>query len=135
MSQANVEIVRRAVKSLQEGDPRDVFAQGLAAPNAQFHAARDGVTGARTYVGAEGFIEYHRIWTENFEDWTLRLTDLHDIGDRVLAFAHQVAVGKGSGVSVEMEVGMLITLRDGLITDIRAFTDRAEALEAAGLSE
>ncbi len=130
MSRENVEIVRRAVEIFQGGDPADVFAEGLVAPDAQWHAARN----AGTYVGAEGFVELIGDWTEDFHDYAVRLTDVRDLGDRVLALAHQRGVGKGSGVSVEMSFGMLFTLRDGLITDVRV-VDRAEGLEAAELSE
>jgi hypothetical protein len=47
-----------------------------------------------------------------------------------------VGKGKGSGIEVQQPVADVFTLHDGRV--VRAelgFTDRAEALEAAGLSE
>lgn len=129
----NVETVKRVLGVVQRGG--DAFAlEDLVAPTAQFHAARE-VPGAGTFVGAQGFAEFIRVWTEDFADWTFRLTDVRDVGDRVVVFARQVAVGKGSGVSVEMEFAMLFALPDGLITDVRVYIDRDEALKAVGLTE
>ena len=118
----------------QDDKAGDVFALGLAARDAKWHAAR-GVPGIGTYVGAEGFAELLEGWTAPFQDYTVQLTEVRDVGDRVLAFAHQAAIGRGSGVSVEMDYAMLVTLRDEVIRDVRVIIDRAEAFEAAGLSE
>jgi ketosteroid isomerase-like protein len=41
---------------------------------------------------------------------------------------------KQSGAAVEIPAAHVITLRDGRIVRIQVFLDRAEALEAAGLS-
>ena len=129
-----METVRRTIAILQEGDFGDLFAEGLAAGDAQWHPAPELESGG-TYVGAAGFVEFMDAWTSDFDDWTIELTEVRDGGDRVLAFARQRAVGRGSGVSVEMDFGMLVTLRDGVITDTRAYLDRSEALAAAGLQE
>ena len=118
MSEENVEIVRRAVEAVSAG--ADVFAQGLASTEAQWHAVRE-FPAAGTYVGPEGFAEFIALWTENFDDWTLQVTEAQDAADKVVAFAHQVAVGKASGIRVEMDFALLFTLNDGLITDARAF--------------
>ena len=64
---------------------------------------------------------------------TVRLKDVRGEGDRVVAFAHQRGVGKVSGAPVDMDFAMAFTLRDGQVTDVRAFLDDNEALTAAGL--
>jgi ketosteroid isomerase-like protein len=46
-----------------------------------------------------------------------------------------VGHGAGSGLPVEMEVAHVVTFRDGKIARVDEYYDRAEALEAAGLSE
>ena len=43
--------------------------------------------------------------------------------------------GQGSGVPIEARFYAVYTLRDGRVVRVDEFTDRAEALEAAGLSE
>ena len=39
------------------------------------------------------------------------------------------------GIELELELPNLYTFRDGLVVRIDGFTDRAEALRAAGLAE
>ncbi len=48
---------------------------------------------------------------------------------------HQTAQGKTSGLPFDREFGDLHTVRDGLIVRYVSYWDRADALEAAGLSE
>jgi ketosteroid isomerase-like protein len=55
--------------------------------------------------------------------------------DSVVAFFHQSATGRGSGVPVEQEYAVIYELQDGQLVRMRLYIDRAEALEAAGLSE
>jgi ketosteroid isomerase-like protein len=52
-------------------------------------------------------------------------------GGRVLALGRLVATARESGADVEMDCGWVYTLRDGLITEIRTYTDPAEAVRAA----
>jgi ketosteroid isomerase-like protein len=56
-------------------------------------------------------------------------------GDVVVAVIAMRALGRGSDVPVETEVGFVLEVRDGRIVRDRAFTSRSEALEAAGLEE
>jgi ketosteroid isomerase-like protein len=45
------------------------------------------------------------------------------------------AVGRGSGIEIEARSAAVQGFRDGRISSYRPYTDRAEALEAAGLSD
>jgi ketosteroid isomerase-like protein len=55
--------------------------------------------------------------------------------ERVLVFVHVSVVGSESGIPVEMDAAHEFTIRDGLIVYFKVYGDRAEALEAAGLSD
>jgi ketosteroid isomerase-like protein len=46
-----------------------------------------------------------------------------------------VARGRGSGVPVDQRVFSVLTVRDGKVARIDDHTERADALEAAGLSK
>jgi ketosteroid isomerase-like protein len=70
-----------------------------------------------------------------FDRWTVYCDDFRDLGDRVLALGTVRALGKESGVEVEMPFTVLAKFKDGLVTDFTDFGDREKALEAAGLSE
>ncbi len=139
MSQENVEIVERIVAAFQEGmekgDPGAVLDTGALASDFEWVPDPElaGFTPSR---GREGFVEFMRTWTEDFESWSLqleRLIDAHE--DRVVALALQTALGKGSGVPVELHFGQVYEFENGQVVRIRTFTDPAKALEAAGLSE
>jgi ketosteroid isomerase-like protein len=132
MSEENIEVVRRTVETFAAGD--DVFAEGLVSADSEWHPAPE-LPGVETYDGADGFAEFMTLWTEDFEDWKVRLKDVRGRGDRVVAFAHQEGVGTISGAPVDMDFAMVFTLRDGVVTDVRAFLDDDEALAAAGLTE
>jgi ketosteroid isomerase-like protein len=62
-----------------------------------------------------------------------RFFDVDD--ERVLVFVRVTAIGMASGAPVEIRAAHECTIRDGLLVHFKVFEDRAEALEAAGLSE
>ena len=74
-------------------------------------------------------------FTEHFESVQIRCPDVRDLGDRVLALGTTQAIGIGSGVETELPFTVVAGFRDGRITHFTDFGDRADALEAAGLSE
>ncbi len=65
----------------------------------------------------------------------MRAVKYLDAGDKVVVFHHEVAKGRESGVVVETDTGSVNTIRNGKIVRVRAYMDRRDALEAAGLSE
>jgi ketosteroid isomerase-like protein len=87
-------------------------------------------------AGRDGFVEFVRIWTEGFEEWSIRVERLIDAGnDRVVALTRQTAIGKGSGVPVELYVGQVWELEDGRVARVTNYMTQSDALQAAGLSE
>jgi hypothetical protein len=99
-----------------------------------------GFAGPAVYRGREGFVEFMRTWTEDFEDWSIRLERLIDAGnDRVVALLHQWATGKGSGVPVEFALEAIQADRSsssegpdviGVVIDLEAAaTARRDAMD------
>lgn len=140
VSEENVEVVRLIVNGLQtavaRGDLGAVFDlgvdAGVFAADVELMPARE-LTGAATYRGREGLIEFMRTWTEDFEDWTVDLERAIDAADdRVGAVLRQRGRGKGSGAPVELSHGAVFEFRDGRVTRIRLYLKPADALEAAG---
>jgi hypothetical protein len=58
-----------------------------------------------------------------------------DAGDRVLLTSHHRGRGRGSGVQIDTRLYSVYTLRGGKVVQEDEYGHRAEALEAAGLSE
>ena len=133
MSQENVEIVKAVFEALNDGDRERAI--GLAHPEIVLDATRS-VFNPKTYVGRDGL----RQWLADTDDvWDGMHTEQNefiDAGDRVVVIGRLVGKGKGSGVEVGQPNATVLTIRDGLlIRSETGYTDRREALKAAGLSE
>jgi ketosteroid isomerase-like protein len=71
---------------------------------------------------------------EAWESDALQPEEYIDAGDgRVLLVARASARGQGSGVDVELRVGIMWTIRDGKTVRIDYFSSPDDALRAAGL--
>jgi ketosteroid isomerase-like protein len=133
MSQENLEIVRRSILQWNERGVEALVA--VLDPEAEFHPPKESMNPG-VYRGHDGFREYFHRVGEMFEEQRINALEMIDIDeDRV------VAVVRGSGKTphfegeVEVNWAWLITLDDQKATHIRTFTDRSQALEAAGLSD
>ena len=139
MSQENVEVVRRVLEAflagVERGDMGAAFDSEHCVDDAEWIPAPE-VPGPPSYHGRDGFIEFMRMWTEDFDDWSIQVERLIDAGDdRVVAVQHQRAIGKGSRVPVELHFAVVYELRDGRVVRLRNYLDPADALEAVGLPE
>ena len=72
---------------------------------------------------------------EGFDDFEARPLSIEDLGDKVLVNISYFARGRASSVPVALETFALFVMRDGMTVSFRDYDTRAEALEAAGLSE
>jgi ketosteroid isomerase-like protein len=132
MSQKNVEIIRKFVEAFNRED----FSACLEAidPNVEWHPPPD-IPNAAVASGRDALIA-------NFQDWLGAWDEYRSIpeeiiegkDDTVLVFARESGRGKDSGIEVTRRIIGVFELRDGKIIRSRAYLDRTEALEAAGLS-
>jgi len=137
MSQDNVEIVRTAFLDSLNRDPRldESWRDASDFYDENFEYREDpSWPGAGTYRGIEAFRKVTSDYAEAFEEMTLELERTFDAGDCVVAFIRFWARGKG-GAEAEMHQAGIFTVRDGRLASWQVVFDRAEALEAAGLSE
>jgi ketosteroid isomerase-like protein len=139
-SQENVEVMRRMFEEWYAGverdDPGAVFDTEMVADDFEFTLEGFEFDGRSVWRGREGYVEWFRTWTGEFEDWSLQPMRLIDAGhDRVVAITHQSASGRTSGAPVELDLGTIWELKDERIVRARTYRTPAEAFEAAGLSE
>jgi hypothetical protein len=87
------------------------------------------------YYGHDGFHKFWRQVLESFGDVRLDPEEILDLGDRLLVTTRMSGHGTGSGVSIDQQLFQLMIFRRGVIVRQVDFQDRAQALEAAGLSE
>jgi ketosteroid isomerase-like protein len=130
MSQENVEGARRFHDHFDRtGEPLwDVI-------DDEIEVYDHDIPDAGTYQGIAGYTKWLANWGETFENFAMDLERLVDAGDQVVSLFVMRATGRGSGVSVERKDAIVSTFRDGKITRIDYYNDRAQALEAVGLSE
>jgi ketosteroid isomerase-like protein len=127
MSEENVEIVRRAYEHLS--------ATHLPLPevmDAEIEFSLAWMEGR----GVDAFRDAITEWVGTFDEWTIEATNLTAAGpNQVIAIVRDKGRPKDSGAAIDNEFAHLWTLRDGRAIRFEAFTERAQALEAAGLSE
>ena len=68
-------------------------------------------------------------------DFDQQTEELISVDAKVVALVRRVGRGKTSGAQGEISMAMVWTVRDQAITRLEFFLDRAQALEAVGLSE
>ncbi len=132
MSQQNVEIIRKFVEAFNRGD----FASCLEAidPNVEWYPPPD-IPNATVANSRDQLIA-------NFQDWLGAWDDYRSVpeeilegrNDTVLVFARESGRGKDSGIEVHSRrITGVYELCNGKIVHFRAYLNRVEALEAAGL--
>ena len=139
MSKENVEMARQLWDEFQagmeRGDPGAWFDSSAVADDFEWIVPTP-LDGRSVWRGREGFVEFMRTWTEQFEDWSMQVERWIDAGaDRVVALTHQTGTGKGSGAPVELKLGQVWEWEAGRLVSTRAYLSHAEALKAAGLEE
>ena len=131
MPQENVEVVAR----VHEGWARGDFTVGadLLTPDFEWHQFPQAVEpGTRSGAGVgEGLLRIFEI----YEDVRVEAQEFSGAGGKVVVIGRTLAAAKGSGLRLDTPIALVWTVRDGKLARLEVFTDRREALEAAGLRE
>jgi ketosteroid isomerase-like protein len=130
MSQENVEIVRRILERLGKAGEPDL---SNLDPNIEVHDHE--LPDSEVHHGHGGYIRSIQDWEDAWSDYHFDLEELIDTGDRVVVILHTTATGRGSGIKLDRRDAQVYELRDGKVVRLDYFSTKAEALEAAGLSE
>jgi uncharacterized protein len=133
MSAENVEIVRRAYEAFNQGDLEGTLAD--FAPGFEFVTSGAIPGAAGSYRGPERWRELQDSFWGEFDEGWVEVHDLTEAGDQVLVEMTLRGGGKQSGVQASWHLWHLWTMKDGKVVHGQGFTNRNEALEAAGLSE
>jgi ketosteroid isomerase-like protein len=142
MSQENVELVRAVYAILSD---LNVLEPGSENVNRafreyldeqyEFHGSPDYPEGEQVLRGREGAADLVAMMREAWGEFRFEPERFIDAGDRVVVFVQVIAKGGASGAPIELKTAHVVHVRRGRIRATWVYRDRAEALEAVGLSE
>jgi ketosteroid isomerase-like protein len=130
MSQEAVELARAAYERLARGD----FALAAELPEDFELVLAPEMPDAGSYRG-ESARRWLQSWVESFDRLSIEPVAFTDAGDRVVVEFIQRGWSGGAKAPVELRTWDVLIVRDGTLRRSELFVTRAEALEAAGLSE
>jgi ketosteroid isomerase-like protein len=134
MSQENVEVLDAFYAAFNRRDVDDLLR--YVDPNIELRPGVMAPDSDARYLGhdrVKAFIV--EIATGPWKSVTLEPTERIETEDGRILSVDQWRFRGSQGMEVERELPTLYTFREGLIVRIDGFTERADALEAVGLSE
>jgi ketosteroid isomerase-like protein len=129
MSQANVEVVRRAFAAIRARDVEALLV--LFDPDVEVHSLLTEAERQR-YRGREAAREWFRAVVDVFPDWVPRISGERDLDGAVVATLHVEATGSESGVPIEQVFWQAARVEDGRIVFFGFYRTEREALAAVG---
>jgi len=135
MSQENVEAFKRGLEAGNRGDVEALLEE--LDPEVEWHSALHALMGGEQTVfrGHDGVREMLRDLNEAFGEIRIEISEIRDLGDRLVAIGRNRAVGKASGAEILTPFALVTEIKNGKTTSVPGYLDPKEALEAAGLSE
>ncbi len=132
MSQENVEIARRSFEAWQNDDYEGWIALHDAA--VEYLPSVERRLGRSLYRGHDGASDLWSLWRAEVEGFWIVSDEIRDLGGgRVLHLGKMGFRGSASGMHVDSQLALVITLRDGKIVRSIDFMSHDEALKAVGL--
>jgi ketosteroid isomerase-like protein len=103
-----------------------------AADDVVFEPLRAATEGA--YLGHDGMRAFFKDNAESFERVHGEITEVHDLGDRVLGLGTITIKGRESGIEMDVPTASISRFCDGLLVEFKDYGDHQRAREAAGLA-
>jgi uncharacterized protein len=133
MSQENMKVVQAVFDAWGRGGPE--AAAELFDPRIDWRAAEGALDDAGPISGLDAMRAYLQDWLDDFDELSLEPDELIDAGEQVVAVQRMRGRARASGIETEIRFAVVYTVRDGKIVRGREYWERAQALEAVGLSE
>ncbi len=134
VSAENAEIVERAELAYAACNRRDwdgFVAEAYSEADYEWDPVEENVS----HRGREAVIEYTERWLEAWAEFEIAAEDIEIApgADRMFVAVRYRGRGKGSEIPVEGVFFHVAELRDGKFLRAKEYTDKAEALDAAGI--
>ena len=134
MSQENVELVRRSFELWQAGRV-DAWIETIDAGVEWDISAHPLPDFPNSGIGRDALVGHMAAYLSGWNDYEVSNKETIDGGDDVIMIMHERARMRGSEMVLDRDLPTVWTVRDGRAVRYRVFKTRADALEAAGLSE
>src|SRR5215208_5306359 len=126
MSQENVEAFKRGIEA---GNRRDIetLLEALD-PEIEWHTVvHELLTGdATVFRGHDGVRELFRDLYEAFDEFQIDVSEIRDLGDRLVAISRSHIRGKESGAELEFPSAFVVEFRNGKAILVRSFFEPKE---------
>lgn len=134
MSRESVDVARRGWDAWRRGDLPGLFRQ--FDPEIVWDTSHFRDWPESSYYGIEGVERFLSEWLDVWDEYEVGVEDILPAPDgRVVSLIRHRGKGRNSGLPMEMEMAQIATVRDGKVTRVEYYDDRADALDAAGLGE
>jgi uncharacterized protein len=133
VSRKNVEIVQRVTEAFAKGDLDTVF--DFVSPTVEWDFSH-----ADTWLEEQVFRGYGAIgkffdsWFGEWDDYRFDVEEVIDAGDKTVVVVHDEGRSKTSGVKLERRHAEVWTVSEEKVVRVEAYDEKAQALEAVGLS-
>jgi ketosteroid isomerase-like protein len=126
-----IEIVRRALDALTRGDVDAAFVK--AAPDAEFDQSR----AVGMDRGVYSLEEFRRLTREFINSWDSVTWEADELisGEQHVVTPFTNRLRGRDGIEVEARGFLVWAFREGVVTRVTLYQERAEALDAAGLAD
>jgi ketosteroid isomerase-like protein len=133
MSQENVDLHRRWFEAYNTRDIEALIS--YCDPAIEFHSVFAAVGGA-VYYGHDGRRKWHQDLEEAWgEDISLDIEAHFDLDEHTLTFFTYRARGRHSGADVTTPATTVASWRDGLVSYVKVYLNRADALRDVGVCD
>jgi len=132
MSEENVQIVKAIIAATESGD----WERAIELFDSNVELDQSRMPDGGIYTGPSGVWTFYARWFGAWDDFRFESKGVIAApGGRVVSLVRVSGRGKGSGVEVAMESADVFTFRNGKVIQMTGYPDRADALEAVGLSD
>ena len=132
MASENADVVRRLLEAFGRDDTDAQLA--ILHPDVELTEWPDSPS-PQTFRGHAGALQARESWAEAWEWLRNEVEEMIEAGDKVITCGRTVAKGKGSTIEVGVDAFNVYTVQGGKITRMEFFTEKEQALSAAGLRQ
>jgi ketosteroid isomerase-like protein len=130
VSQANVDFVLDGYARFNAGERRPEL--WFWHPDAEYHVSQTDPDAA-IHRGIDAIRSQFASWVEAYPDLKVEPLEAKGNGDQVFLWVRFAGHGASSGLPIDMKIAHVYTLHHGKVARLVEYTNRDEALEAAGL--